>query len=63
MPVATKNMGWKLGYITSLDGSRVKDAAGLGLPEAVGTTVTASVVTEVGDELAEMAKVSEYDGG
>ena len=56
-------MGWKLGYITSLDGSRVKDAAGLGLPEAVGTTVTASVVTEVGDELAEMAKVSEYDGG
>ena len=54
-------MGWKLGYITSLDGTRVKDAAGL--PEAVGTTVTASVVTEVGDELAEMAKVSEYDGG
>ena len=47
------NMGWKLGYITSLDGAR----------GPVGTT---SVVEEVGekyDEFAEVAKQSEYDGG
>jgi hypothetical protein len=60
LPVATKNMGWKLGYITSLDGTRViKD---VGLPGAVGTT-TGMTVEEVGDELAEVAKLSEYDGG
>ena len=44
-------MGWKLGYITSLDGARVKDA---GLP---------SVVEEVDDEPARVEKLSEYDGG
>ena len=54
-------MGWKLGYTTSLDGTRVKDDEGL--PGTVGTTTTASVVDEIGDELAEMAKLSEYDGG
>ena len=50
------NMGWKLGYITSLNGTR----------GAVGTTMTASVVEEVGakyEELAEVTKESEYDGG
>ena len=56
-------MGWKLGYITSFDGTRVKDEAGL--PGAVGTItgMTSSVVEDVGDELAEVAKLSEYDGG
>ena len=49
-------MGWKLGYITSLDGTRVK---GAGLPG----TMPASVVEEVGDEPAGAAKLSEYDGG
>jgi hypothetical protein len=51
-------MGWKLGYVTSLDGTRVKDDAGL--PGSVGTIATASVPEEIGDE---PAKVAEYDGG
>jgi len=50
-------MGWKLGYVTSLDGTRVKDDAGL------PATTTASVVEETDDEPAEVAKLSEYDGG
>lgn len=53
-------MGWKFGYITSLDGTRAKNA---GLPDAVGTTMAASVAEEAGDELAEVPKLSEYDGG
>lgn len=46
-------MGWKLGYITSLDETR----------GAVGATMTASVGAKY-DELTEVsvAKVSEYDG-
>jgi hypothetical protein len=56
-------MGWKLGYITSLDGTRVK-LEDTGLLGADGTTMT--VVEEVGtncEKLAEVEKLSEYDGG
>lgn len=51
-------MGWKLGYVTSLDGARAKGA--------IGTDIDAFVVEEDGarrDELAELTKRSEYDGG
>ena len=60
MPVATKNIGEKLGYITSRDGTREKEASGL------GTDVAVSVGEEVDakyDEVAGAAKSSEYDGG
>ena len=61
LPVATKNMGWKLGYIASLDGTRLKDGE---LPGAVGPTMAISVVEEIGDKpAAGVAKLSEYDGG
>ena len=57
-------MGWKLGYVTSLDTGRAKE--GVPPPGAIGTYIAALVVEEVGarrDELAELTKRSEYDGG
>lgn len=60
-PVATNNMGGKVGYVTSLDGGRAKEG---GLPRAGGangTEIAALDVEEDGakcDELAGLAEAS-----
>ena len=59
-PVATKNMGGKFGYVTSLDGGREKEGGLPGPP--IGTEIAALVMEKAGakcDELAELAKPSE----
>jgi len=56
-PVATKNMGGKFGYATSLDGGRAKEGGLPGPP--IGTDISALVMEEAGakrDELAELVK-------
>lgn len=57
-------MGWKLIYVSSLDGARAKEG---GPPGAIGTDIIGALIVEdVGakrDELAAVAKSSEYDGG
>ena len=58
MPVATKNMGGKLGYVTSLGGGRAKETCVSGVLGTVVEEVDAKY-----DEFTGLAKPSKYDGG
>lgn len=55
-PVATKNMGGKLGYVTSLDGGRSKEEGPPGGGGPIGTALLMGGAGGKRDELAELAK-------